>query len=68
MSKVAFITGATSGFGAACARRFAADGWRLVLCGRRQERLEAVRAEVAEAVPVHATFDIGYSSENPVDG
>ena len=54
MSKVAFITGATSGFGAACARRFAADGWRLVLCGRRQERLEAVRAEVAEAVPVHA--------------
>ena len=54
MSKVAFITGATSGFGAACARRFAADGWRLVLCGRRQERLEAVRAKVAEAVPVHA--------------
>lgn len=54
MSKVAFITGATSGFGAACARRFAADGWRLVLCGRRQERLEAVRAEVAAAVPVHA--------------
>lgn len=45
MSKIAFITGATSGFGAACARRFAADGWRLVLCGRRQERLEAVRAE-----------------------
>lgn len=54
MSKVAFITGATSGFGAACARRFAADGWRLVLCGRRQERLEAVQTEVAEAVPVHA--------------
>ena len=54
MSKVAFITGATSGFGAACARRFAADGWRLVLCGRRQERLDAVQTEVAEAVPVHA--------------
>lgn len=54
MSKVAFITGATSGFGAACARRFAADGWRLVLCGRRQERLDAVQTEVVEAVPVHA--------------
>ncbi|KAB2928138.1 MAG: SDR family oxidoreductase [Candidatus Contendobacter sp.] len=54
MSQIAFITGATSGFGAACARRFAAHGWRLIVCGRRQDRLEALRAELAATVPVHA--------------
>ena len=54
MSGIAFITGATSGFGAACARRFAAHGWRLIVCGRRQERLAALCAELAATVPVHA--------------
>ena len=54
MSQIAFITGATSGFGAACARQFAAHGWRLIVCGRRQDRLEALRAELATTVPVHA--------------
>ncbi len=54
MSQIAFITGATSGFGAACARQFAAHGWRLIVCGRRQDRLEALRAELAATVPVHA--------------
>ncbi len=54
MSQIAFITGATSGFGAACARLFAAHGWRLIICGRRQDRLEALRAELAETVPIHA--------------
>ena len=54
MSQIAFITGATSGFGAACARQFAAHGWYLIVCGRRQDRLEALRAELAATVPVHA--------------
>lgn len=54
MSPIAFITGATSGFGAACARQFAAHGWRLIVCGRRQDRLEALRTELAATVPVHA--------------
>ena len=52
-----FITGATSGFGAAAAHRFAQVGSRLVLCGRRTERLEALRAELH--VPVHIlTLDV----------
>ncbi|MDS4025639.1 MAG: SDR family oxidoreductase [Candidatus Contendobacter sp.] len=54
MSPIAFITGATSGFGAACARQFAAHGWRLIVCGRRQDRLEILRTELAATVPVHA--------------
>ena len=47
MSKTAFITGATSGFGLACARRFAAAGWNLVLTGRRSERLADISAELS---------------------
>lgn len=39
MSKTAFITGATSGFGKACAELFASKGWNLVLCGRRKQLL-----------------------------
>lgn len=54
MAKIAFITGATSGFGAACARLFATNGWSLILCGRRQERLETLRAELAAKVSVYA--------------
>ena len=54
MSQIAFITGATSGFGAACARLFASNGWSLILCGRRRERLDALRAEWVASTPVHA--------------
>ncbi|MGZ5221166.1 MAG: SDR family NAD(P)-dependent oxidoreductase [Chitinophagaceae bacterium] len=40
MSKIVFITGATSGFGKACAQKFAAHGYDLILNGRRTDRLE----------------------------
>ena len=41
-----FITGATAGFGAATARRFAKDKHKLILTGRRIERLEALQKEL----------------------
>jgi hypothetical protein len=46
MPKTILITGATSGFGEATARRFAAEGHRVIITGRRKERLEALRQEL----------------------
>jgi serine 3-dehydrogenase len=58
MTKTALITGTTSGFGAATARRFVAGGWRVIATGRRAERLQALVEELG-ADHVHAAvFDI----------
>ena len=51
--KTIFITGASSGFGEACARSFASEGARLILTARRKEKLEALRDELTEAAGVH---------------
>ena len=59
MNKVAFITGATSGFGRATARHFAEAGWSLVLSGRRLERLQTLQQELCDKVAVHiAALDV----------
>ena len=56
--KVAWITGATSGFGAATVDRFVEGGWRVVASGRRAERLQRL-VERHGAGRVHAlAFDI----------
>ena len=48
MTKTAFITGATAGFGAAASRLFARDGWQVIGTGRRSERLDALVAELGD--------------------
>ncbi|MBL7985385.1 MAG: SDR family oxidoreductase [Flavobacteriales bacterium] len=46
MPKLILITGATSGFGEATARAFAAEGWRVIIAGRRRDRLDALQREL----------------------
>jgi len=43
MKKTALITGATSGIGEACAKKFAMEGYDLILTGRRSERLDTLK-------------------------
>ncbi|WP_292053949.1 MULTISPECIES: SDR family NAD(P)-dependent oxidoreductase [unclassified Brevundimonas] len=58
MSRTVLITGATAGFGLAAARRFAADGWKVIATGRRAERLEALVSELGADVVHPCAFDI----------
>ncbi len=59
MNKTILITGATSGFGASCAEKFADNNWQLILCGRRVQKLEEMKKKLGKKVPVHlADFDI----------
>ncbi|MDX2360936.1 MAG: SDR family NAD(P)-dependent oxidoreductase [Crocinitomicaceae bacterium] len=46
MNKYAFITGATAGFGEACAHVFAKENWNLILTGRRNERLQNLKGKL----------------------
>ncbi|MDR3563704.1 MAG: SDR family NAD(P)-dependent oxidoreductase [Negativicutes bacterium] len=45
--KVTVITGGATGIGAACARAFAAEGCKLAICGRSQEKLDTAKKEFA---------------------
>ena len=58
-NKIALITGATSGIGKATARLFAKNGVRLILCGRRQERLDSLASELQKYTEVFTlNFDV----------
>ena len=52
LTKTVLITGASSGFGEACARKFAAEGHRLILAARRTDRIESLAEELGEQVNV----------------
>ena len=60
MKKIALITGATSGIGEACARRFAEGGYDIIITGRRAEKLAAIKEYIeAQGTKVKTlTFDV----------
>lgn len=51
--KIIFITGASAGFGAGCARRFAAEGNKLILAARRIDPLLKLQEELAHNADIH---------------
>lgn len=64
MIKTALITGATSGIGKATAYEFAKHGIRLILCGRRLDRLQTIQKELESLTNVHTlSFDVRNNTE-----
>ena len=57
MTKTVFVTGASAGFGASIARRFAADGDRVVVTARRADRITDLAKELGDSV-LPVTFDV----------
>ncbi|WP_348812147.1 SDR family NAD(P)-dependent oxidoreductase [Flavobacterium maritimum] len=59
MNKTVLITGATSGIGKATARILAENNYRIIICGRRAERLSELKKELSEFTEVHTLqFDV----------
>ncbi|MBQ5517640.1 MAG: SDR family NAD(P)-dependent oxidoreductase [Bacteroidales bacterium] len=61
MNKTALITGATSGIGAACARKFAGAGYRVIITARRAEQLAVMAGDLQREFGVEALplcFDV----------
>lgn len=58
MAKTILITGATAGFGKACAEYFSAQGWSLILTGRRTERLEQLKEQLGDSVQQIIPLDV----------
>lgn len=66
MPKIVFITGATAGFGKACASLFAAHGYDLIINGRRTDRLQQLADEVEQKYNVavlQLPFDVRMEKE-----
>ena len=62
--RTVFVTGASSGFGAATARRFAADGARVIAAARRADRVRDLAAEFGPQV-LPLTLDVRDPARSP---
>jgi len=66
MSKIVFITGATAGFGKACAHKFASHGYDLIINGRRTDRLQSLADAVEKKYNV-AVLQLPFDVQNEKD-
>jgi 3-hydroxy acid dehydrogenase / malonic semialdehyde reductase len=66
-NKIVFITGASSGIGAACAQKFAEQGARLVLCARRLEKLKELAEQLKQQYKIDChIFQLDVSKQKEV--
>ena len=64
MNRTVFITGATSGIGKATAILFAENGFNIIICGRRKERLKELQEQLSQKVKVFSLcFDVSKKEE-----
>src|SRR6476661_6470670 len=66
MNRIILITGATSGFGEAIAKKFAAEGWNLIITGRRKERLNELSTSLQSSFNIKVLplgFDVRKRNE-----
>ena len=63
-NKIVFITGASSGIGKSCARAFAREGAKILMAARREDRLNALAAELKADLGAssHVASTLAYSS------
>ena len=66
-SRIAVVTGASSGIGAATARRLAEAGYRVVLTARREDRIEALAKEINEAGGEATAYPLDVTDREAVD-
>ncbi|HMW66784.1 MAG TPA: SDR family NAD(P)-dependent oxidoreductase [Chitinophagaceae bacterium] len=63
MKKIVFITGATAGFGEACAYKFAANGYDVIINGRRKERLHTLANALEKKFNI-AVFQLAFDVQD----
>ena len=66
-TRIAIVTGASAGIGAAAARELAGDGWHVLLAARREEKLREVAAEIEAAGGMSAVRVLDVTDQDSID-